>query len=398
MAHFYSVYCKTDHEENGKIVEKISCFVVTKDMPGISFGEKEKKMGIKASETRAVYFDKVVVPASNMLGRPGQGFKIAMNVLNSGRLSLGSGSVGGMRTIIKLATAHAKGRKQFDRPISEFGLIQEKLAAMATLCYATESITYFTAGRMVQGMKDFSIESAICKVFGSESLWKVIDMGMQIAAGTGYMKEYPYEQIMRDSRINLIFEGTNEILRCFIALSGLKGPSDNLKELGKISDVSKALEDPIKSLGVLADFAKHRIGRMITSKGLNKGHAELQDYSTYFTAMLSDFSVEAENALMKHGKKIIDAELVQGRLANMAIELYVYVAVISRTTAILDNNSIPAEKKKHSLSLAKLALKDARHRFKSALKGMKGSGDRLVRDISKSVCENDGYDFDIINY
>ncbi len=398
MAHFYTVYCKTDHEENGKVSERISCFVVTKDMPGVSFGQKEKKMGIKASETRAVYLDKVVVPAENLIGELGKGFKIAMNVLNSGRLSLGSGSVGGMKTIIKLATAHAKGRRQFDRPISEFGLIQEKIAQMGAYCYATECISYFTAGRMASGMNDFYIESAICKVFGSESLWKVVDMGLQIAAGCGYMKEYPYEQIMRDSRINLIFEGTNEILRCFIALSGMKGPSEALKELGKVNDISKALEDPIKSLGVLADFAKNRIGKLIISKGLSKAHPELEEFSAFFSSMLSDFAITTENALMKHGKKIIDEELIQGRIANMAIELYLFTSVISRTTAILSDSKVPEDRRKHSLALAKLCMRESRHRFKSAHKSMIGRYDKLIKDVSNSVCNYDGYIFDIIEY
>ena len=117
----------------------------------MSFGEREDKMGIRASETRAVFFDNVVVPRENLIGEPGKGFRIAMNVLNSGRLSLGAGCVGGMRTILKLATAHAKGRKQFGRPIAEFGLVQEKLADMACAIYATESVVYLTTGNVDKG-------------------------------------------------------------------------------------------------------------------------------------------------------------------------------------------------------------------------------------------------------
>ena len=398
MAHFYSVFCKTDHEVDGKIVEKISCFAVTRDMPGITFGEKEKKMGIKASETRAVYFDKVVVPAKNVIGELGKGFKTSMNVLNSGRLSLGAGSVGGMRSVIKLATAHAKNRRQFDRPIAEFGLIQEKLVRMNSLCYATECMVYLTSGNMVRGMKDYYLESAICKVFGSEALWSVVDMGMQIAAGTGYMKDYPYEQIMRDSRINLIFEGTNEILRIFVALSGMKGPSDKLKDLGKISDVSKALEDPIKSLGVLTDFAKSRISKLIGTKSLTLCHADLQEQAIFFSSMLSDFAIDVENTLIKYGKNIIGNQLPQGRIANMAIELYLYIAVLSRTSYILNNEKISAEKKKHALMLAKHSLKESRQRFKSSQRAMTSNQDKLTKELSASICEQDGYCFDIIEY
>ncbi|MDD0852304.1 acyl-CoA dehydrogenase family protein [Halobacteriovorax sp. GB3] len=396
-ADFYSVFCKTDHEVNGEVKEKISCFIVEKDMEGVSFGEKENKMGIRASETRAVYFDKVVVPASNMIGEPGKGFKIAMNVLNSGRLSLGAGCVGGMKTILKLATEHAKGRKQFGKSIAEFGIIQDKLSYMAARCYATESIVYMTTGNMCKGLKDYYLETAVCKIYGSESLWTVVDTGMQIAAGNGYMKEYPYERIMRDSRINLIFEGTNEILRCFLALSGMKGPADGLKELGKVADVSKALQDPIKSLGVLTDFAKKRVSRVM-SKTLTGVHPELEDYAANFSGMLGGFANQVENTLIKYGKKIIDHELPQQRIADMVINLYVMIAVMSRTTAILEKDDVAQDKKDYVLGLAKIALKESRKNFVNNLKSMHKNNDKTVEKVSKSVCDYDGYGLDIIDY
>lgn len=398
MAEFYSVFAKTEHEVNGEIKEKISCFIVEKSMPGVSFGEKENKMGIRASETRAVYFDKVIVPKENILGELGMGFKIAMNVLNSGRLSLGAGCVGGMKSILKLATEHAKGRKQFGKSISEFGMIQEKLAEMAARCYATESIVYLTTGNMCKGLNDYFLETAVCKIYGSESLWKVVDTGLQIAAGNGYMKEYPYERIMRDSRINLIFEGTNEILRCFLALSGVRGPSDDLKELGKVSDVSSALQDPIKSLGVLTNFAKNRVSKMIGQRSITKVHPELEEYAGYFNSMLGGFAIQVENTLIKYGKKIIDIELPQKRIANMAIDLYVMLAVISRTTSILENSKIDQKKKDYVLNLAKISLKESRQDFVSNLKGMTSNEDKIVAQASAQVCEFDGYGLDILDF
>lgn len=154
-AKFYTVFAKTEHEIDGKKEDKISCFIVEGGSTGLSFGEKENKMGIRASETRAVYFDNVIVPAENILGELGKGFKIAMNVLNSGRLSLGAGCVGGMKTILRMATEHAVGRKQFGKSITEFGLVQDKLARMSARIYALESIVYLTTGNMIKGMKDY---------------------------------------------------------------------------------------------------------------------------------------------------------------------------------------------------------------------------------------------------
>jgi acyl-CoA dehydrogenase family protein 9 len=398
LAGFYSVFAKTEHEEDGKKVEKITCFIVEKEREGISFGEKEDKMGIRASETRAVYFDNVKVPASNIIGEPGKGFKIAMNVLNTGRLSLGSGSVGAMKAILKLATAQAKTRKQFGDNIINFGLIQEKIATMAASIYATESMVYMTTGKITQGMHEFSHESAICKVYCSEKLWDTIDKATQIAAGNAYMREYPYERIMRDCRINLIFEGTNEILRIFTALSGIKGPSDDLKELGKIADVSKAFQDPIKSVGVLTEFAKKRMSKRFGSKTLTKIHPSLETHGDHFASALKDFAIAVENTIMKFGKNIIGNELLQMRIANMSIELYAQLCVLSRTTAILNRSDVSDKDKDYALKLTELICRDSRQNFTRNYKRLNSSYDKLLPKISEAVGDRDGYGFDIIDF
>jgi acyl-CoA dehydrogenase family protein 9 len=398
-AGFYSVFAKTEHDDGkGGKVEKISCFIVEKEREGVSFGEKEDKMGIRASETRAVYFDNVKVPASNIIGEPGKGFKIAMNVLNTGRLSLGSGCVGGMKVILAMATAQAKTRKQFGDTIDNFGLIQEKLATMAANIYACESIVYMTTGKITQGMSEFSHESAICKVYCSEKLWDTIDKATQIAAGNAYMKEYPYERIMRDCRINLIFEGTNEILRIFTALSGIKGPSDDLKDLGKIADISRAFQDPIKSVGILSDFAKKRIGKKFGNKTLTKIHPTLEDHGNHFVSSLKDFAIAVENTIIKFGKNIIGNELLQMRIANMAIELYVQISVLSRTTAVLNKSSVSDKDKEYVSLLTELVMKDSRQMFTKNYKRLNSSYDKLIPKISKAVSERDGFGFDIIDY
>jgi acyl-CoA dehydrogenase family member 9 len=397
-AHFYSVFCKTDHEIDGKKVEKITCFIVEKTMEGVSFGEKEDKMGICASETRAVYFDNVKVPASNMIGQPGKGFKIAMNVLNSGRLSLGAGAIGGMKTMLKLATEQAKTRKQFGDYICNFGMIQIKLAEMAANIYAAESIVYMTTGKAIQGMNDYSVESAICKVFCSEMLWDSVDRATQIAAGNGYMREYPYERMLRDSRINLIFEGTNEILRIFIALSGIRGPSEDLKEIGKLStDPSTFLSKPIKSLGLLSSFGLKRMG-LISTVTLSNVHPELEEYANAFSSRLSSFSSKVQDIIIKHGKSIIGSELPQNRLANMVIELYVSLCVISRTDYILNNKDVTEKDKKYVNSMAQLIMKRSIKAFDENYERAGSSYDKLLPEISKGVVERSGFGFDIIDF
>jgi acyl-CoA dehydrogenase family protein 9 len=319
-------------------------------------------------------------------------------VLNTGRLSLGSGCVGGMKMILSLATNQAKTRKQFGQTIDTFGLIQEKLATMAANIYACESMVYMTTGKITQGMHQFEHESAICKVYCSEKLWDTIDKATQIAAGNAYMKEYPYERIMRDCRINLIFEGTNEILRIFTALSGIKGPSDDLKDLGKIADVSKAFQDPIKSVGILSDFAKKRMSKRFGNKTLTKVHPSLEGHGNHFVSMLKDFSIAVENTIIKFGKNIIGNELLQMRIANMAIELYVQLCVLSRTTAILNKASVSDKDKEYVTLLTELIMRDSRQTFTKNYKRLNSSYDKLIPKISKAVSERDGFGFDIIDF
>ena len=391
LAEFYTVFCKTGQD-------RVSAFIVEKEMEGVSFGEKEQKLGLQASETRALYLDKVRVPPENLIGAEGRGFKIAMNVLNCGRLSLSSGCVGGMKRVLKLATAHATGRKQFGKTIDNFGMIQEKMARMAAKTYACESAVYMTIGNMERGMRDHYLESAACKILASEMGWEVVDTGLQIAAGCGYMKEYPYERILRDTRINLIFEGTNEILRCFLALSGIKGPSEHMKELGKMADISTSLQSPLKSLGILGKFAGKRIERMVFNHALTKHHSKLQDWAVHFSSMLSAFSNQVENCLIKHGKNIVDKQFAQKRLADMSIQLYVMLSVISRTSSILNDKAIDKEKKRYCLHLAEYSCRDARHRFIANLKEMSSNIDETVMKISERVSREGGYGLDIIDF
>src|SRR4029078_2494365 len=238
-ADLFTVFAKVSVEVDGKRKDRVTAFIVDAHAPGISLGKREEKMGIKASDTRAVFFDKVRVPVEDRLGDVGQGFRIALEVLNSGRLGLAAGSARGTRTIMRHALAYAKQREQFGRPIGSFEMIQRKIAINAAECYAADAAVMVAAGMVDRGGVDFSLETAACKVFASEIAYRTSNDALQIAGGIGYSKEYPYEQSVRDSRIMLIFEGTNEILRALVALMGLQQPGERLKALGK------ALQDPI---------------------------------------------------------------------------------------------------------------------------------------------------------
>ena len=228
FADLYTVFAKVGGE-------KFTAFLVERAWPGVSVGAEEQKMGIKGSSTTAVYFDNVQVPVENVLGEIGRGHIIAFNILNLGRLKLGPFAHGGCRDDIAVSIRYAKERKAFGKSIAEFGMIQHKLAEMAIRTYASESVTYRVVGDieaqlegfswdhpdaaavMLKAVEEFATECSFVKIFASETLDYVVDEGVQIHGGYGFHQDYAVEHAYRDSRINRIFEGTNEINRLLAA-------------------------------------------------------------------------------------------------------------------------------------------------------------------------------------
>jgi alkylation response protein AidB-like acyl-CoA dehydrogenase len=320
-------------QRDGEIKDRVTAFILRPDMPGFERGAELRKMGARGSNQAELRFRDVRVPAGNVLGEVGDGFKLAMRILNSGRQGLSAGCAGGVKQCLRLASEWASERVQFGRPIAEYELIQGKLAEMAADAYTAESAAYFTTGLADRGDVDYALESAAAKVWTSDAMDRAVDELVQIAGGRGFVKPYPYERMYRDARITRIFEGTNEILRLFVGYSGLEEPGEHLQQIGE------ALREPIRQLGLLTEFAAERV-RLALRAGEPRIAAEvrpeLRRHFDYVEKHTRELRLAAERMIRGHGRGLVERQFVVARLADMAIEPYVRLAVLSRTQALLE--------------------------------------------------------------
>jgi acyl-CoA dehydrogenase family protein 9 len=363
--------------------EKITAFIVTRDLPGVATGKEEVKLGLKGSSTTDLHLKDVPVPAENLLGEPGRGFKYAMEILNDGRVSLAAGAVGAAREMIDRSVAYAKERRQFGRPIAEFEMIRGKVAEMVTGTWAAESMVYLTTGLAAREGVDYSIESALSKIFSSENAWRVVNHAVQIAGGNGFIREYPFERYLRDCRINMIFEGTNEILRVFVTLAGVQWLGEELKKVGR------ALRDPISQIGVLSDYAARKIRQAITDEQFPGIAPPLEKTARRAAHYAETLATTAEQALRAHGKGIVEAEFVQERLAEAAGDLYAMVACLSRANTRIAEAG--AEAARRDILLTRTFGNAAWRRIRRSLHQVAHNQDGNVRKVSDLAYEQGGY-------
>ncbi len=390
IADFFTVFAKTGPKDSRG---KLSAFIVTRDMPGVSVAPHEDKMGLRASYTNAVFFDDVKVPKENLLGPLHGGFKVAMKILNSGRSGLGGGAVGAMKRLIGLAATQAKERRQFGRAIGEFGLVKQKIGQMVVDCYAAEAVVTLVAGWVDAGSDDYAVEAAIGKVFASEALWRTADEALQVAGGNGYMRDYPYERFLRDSRINRIFEGTNEILRLFIALNAMNDVGTQLEELA--ASLQDVFLHPIKGFGVLSEYARKHVS-LATGAGRSRFtqlHPRLDRVASQFEGDVRILAQVVDRLLRKHGRNIVEKQLATRRLADIMIDLFVLAAILARVDGRIRSRGEAASRQ--DLAILEVFAGAAQRRIARNFADVDENEDEPLKALADHAMARGGYEWDV---
>jgi len=380
-----ATFAQTQVDRRGEHVMRPTAFIIRPDMPGFRVVETVHKLGIRGSTQAQLAYENLQVPADHVLGTVGKGFLVAVNVLNGGRLSLGAGCTGGSKELITLMTRYASERVQFGHPLADFEITQRKLSSLAADTYAADAMLGLLAATMDRGDADYALEAACLKVFASDLVWRAADEMVQVAGGRGYVKPYPYERLLRNARINRIFEGANEILRLFIALNGIQAPAERLAEIGT------AIRKPIKNFGLVSGYVSSRIfgGRPDLTVTL---HPLLAEHKRFLEKHTAELQAETDRAITKYRKAIVERQLVLERLANMAIDLYATAATISRTQQLIGERS--AEGARQEIALCDLFCVTAGHRFREnrqALSGREDEVDDTRRTIASALRAEGGY-------
>jgi alkylation response protein AidB-like acyl-CoA dehydrogenase len=348
---------------------KITAFLVTPDMPGFEVVEKRlAKCGVRGSATAKLAFHDVFVPKENILGELGKGLRVALTVLDFGRVTFGASCTGAAQFCVDRAARHALTRVQFSQPLANFELVKDKLAYMQAGAYAMESMTYQTAALIDSGEGDFMLETAMLKVLSTDILWRIVNDTIQIFGGKAYFSDKPYERMMRDARINMIGEGANDVLRVFTALVGMR---DVGLELKSVLDAAKS---PLRNLGKLTGFAGRKIESFFSSPSISVHHVELENDALRLGKLIGEFGTQVEGVLRKYQESILDRQYQLARIADSANELYASVCVLKRLDKLLGAAPLDAARR--------LELETGRYYLKSAAR-------RIYANLDEHLWNND---------
>ncbi|MDW8363216.1 MAG: acyl-CoA dehydrogenase family protein [Myxococcales bacterium] len=376
-AELFLVFARTSPLD-GSLKPRVTAFLVERAM-GAQTGAEEPRMGLRGLSVTALRLENLHVPPGAVLGEAGRGFRVAMEAMSEARIPYAAACLGACRRLLALASARAVERRAFARPLSDLGMIREKLAAMACEIHALEAATYLTAGMVDAGVADWAVEAALCKLLASRTLWTCADEALQIAGGAGYLCDYPYERMLRDARAGALFLGTNEVLRAFVALAGMQGPGRQLAE------VARAMREPIKGFGVLGEFALRRARSAFGRERLERVHPALRREAVVFEDGVAALARECERTLRKHGTDIAEMQFVQHRIADVALDLYAIAASLSQTTLRIERRG--PDNAREDVELCAGFVELASRRLHERLSKMEREEDELMKQIARRCCE-----------
>ena len=360
----------------------ITAFLVTPDMPGFEMLEaRMPKMGIRGTATGRFALRNVKVPKENILGPYGKGLKVALTVLDFGRTTFGACCTGAAKTCLRLAIEHANTRKQFNKTLGNFHLVQKKIARIAADAYAMDAMTTITAALIDRGLEDYMLETAMLKVFTTERLWECINDVFQIYGGSAYFVDRPLERMMRDARINQIGEGANEVLTSFIALVGMRGPGMEFKE------IYDTMMKPTRERGFAKAWTagKHRLGATVRVPEIPVRSPELRWFANQLGRLIRRFNVAVNRALITYREPILDMQLVQERIANAAMDLLASACVLSRQDAEIQFAQRNGSSSTPEQCAAELFLRQSFRRIRHFLAGLTDNEDKSVLATANSI-------------
>ena len=329
VAQVLTVMAKTEVETPHGKEDKITAFLVNPTMPGFIVSQAAlEKLGMRGTKTANLEFKNLEVPAENVLGPLGGGLKVALTVLDYGRTTFGAMCTGSAKLLLEKAIDHAIHRYQFHRPLASFALVKKKIATMSALVYAMDATTYMTAGLVDSHAEDIMLESAMLKVFTSDSLWSILYDTMQIFGGRSFFTDEPYERMMRDARLNQIGEGSNEVMRAFIGAVGMRDVGLQLKNL------SSALFNPFKHSKVIQDFVG-QFWRSLKYINVPVKSPLLRQEAHKLENAIRRFGFSVKHMLIRHRENIVEKQLLLDRIASTAMAIYTITSVISKLDADL---------------------------------------------------------------
>jgi len=372
IADVLTVMARTPVED--KSATAITAFLVTPDMPGFHVVEpRMEKLGVRGTVTSQLAFRNMRVPRENILGPLGKGLKVALTVLDFGRTTFGACCTGAAKTCLRLASSYARTRRQFGRTLSEFELVQKKLAHMVASTYAMEAMTTVTASLIDRGLGDYMVETAMLKVWSTERLWQIVNDAFQIHGGAAYFTDRPLERLLRDHRINQIGEGANEVLLSFIALMGMRQPASRLKA------VADAMQRPWAGRTVLGRFVVDFIRLRLSVPHVPVQSTELKPVARRLAKLIRRFYKTVQKVLIRHREEVIERQLVQERIAYLAMELYASACALSRW-----DHELSRDIHSHDAA-ARFFLADSLRRAEVWLGMMSANDDPLLRDAARLI-------------